>query len=279
MSAFGAGSFNGLAFGPGTQVHVIAVEGLDDLPPVRADDVLRPLDHGAWGGSELSGVREVVLDLGLRGATPEDLDVLVKACQSAFTVGSEDLALVVRDGAETVFGRVRRRALPYDASTLARFGRCVVEFACPDPRVFGPEATASTGLPSTPAGTGFNLGFNVGFGGAGQSGATAVLPNDGNTDGLLAVTFNAGTAALASPTLEQYGRGLLRVTGTLSAGDTLTIDPRERVVLLNGAPRYDLVSLDSTWPTLPPGGATYRFTASTTGTDATMTVTGRSARL
>jgi hypothetical protein len=278
VAGFGAGSWNGLAFGPGSRFHVTAIDGLDDLPGLRTQDTDRPADHGAWGGTDLAQPRTILLEFGLRGDDPDHLEALAAQARTAFAVASTDAPLVLRDGADTVWARVRRRALPYDAAMLPRIGKCVVEFVALDPRVYGPQTGGTVGLPGASPGMGFNAAFNLGFGGAAPL-SSITVGNAGNVDGRLVLTIAAGSAALPTPAVEQVGRGTIALTGTLNAGDVAVLNPRDRTVLVNGAPRYDLLRVDSVWPTLPPGGAVYRFSAGTTGTDAALTIDARPARL
>lgn len=280
MSALGAVTYGTFTAGTGTRFNVAAIDGLDDLPDVLASDVLRPFDHGAQGGTEFAGTRTITLDLHLRGDDEAQLGELVSQASNAFTVGSADTALTFRDGADTVFARVRRRSLPYNAQDLDRFGRCVVEFTCLDPRVYSPAQSGSAGLQdTTPLGMGFDTGFDVSFGGGGQTSGAVTITNDGNVDGLVELTVSAGSATLVNPVVETVGLGFMFLDVTLSAGQTITIKPRDKVVLLGGSPRRDLVRVGSVWPSLPAGGATYRFSSTTTGTNATLAVTGRAARL
>ena len=280
MSAIGAMTFGSLTCGPSTKINISGIDGLDDLPDVLATDVSRPFDHGAWAGSEYASTRSVVVNLHLRGDDETDLGSLVEQVSNAFTVGSVDQTLTFRDGQDTVFARVRRRALPYNAQALDRFGSCIVEFVCVDPRVYAPAQSYTAPLATaTQLGIGFNTGFDISFGGGGQTSGSATLTNDGNIDGMTEFTISAGSASLANPIIEHVGYGFLFLDVILEAGQTITVKPKDRVVLLGAVPRRDIVRIGSTWPSLPVGGATYRFTSTTTGTNATMTVTGRSARL
>jgi Phage tail protein len=280
MSAFGQGSYNGLAWGPGTQFAVSAVEGLDDLPGLRTDDVARPLLDGDFTGVDRAGGRSVVLTLGLRGADPDDLGKLVAACRTAFASRDDPLPATFRDGTETIFAKSRRRALPYDAETLARLGACIIELYAPDPRVYGPAQIVSTGLAGASGGFGFPMAFPFGFGATGQSGGTVILTNDGGATGFPTITIAAGASSLPTPVVEHVGYGLMILDTTLIAGDSLVIDTLERTIILNGqVSRRPALRVGSIWPSLPPGGATYRFGAGASNASALMTVSGRAARL
>jgi glucose-6-phosphate dehydrogenase assembly protein OpcA len=70
---------------------------------------------------------------------------------------------------------------------------------------------------------------------------------------------------VANPSIEQTNVGAsLQFTGTLMAGDYLTIDTRTRAVVLNGStPRRDWLAGGAVWPLLIPGdnGFVFRGTA------------------
>lgn len=281
VSAFGGGSFNGAAFGPGTRLHVTSVEGLDDLPGIRGDDEARAGAHGTYSGPDYAEGRTVVLGLGLRGDSPEGLGTLVSEVRQAFTVTDTPLTLTLRDGAERVVGKVRRRSVPYDASRLARIGDALVEFYCADPRVYGPEVVGATGMANLVGGLGFDTGFPLSFGGVGSSGGEVEAPNGGNVNGSLSIVITAGANPLVTPTIQPIGSGMgsFTVNATFTNGEVITIRPADRLLLIDGTPRRDLVATGSVWPSLPPGGVTLRFSSPAYTDDATMTVTSSPARL
>ncbi len=81
---------------------------------------------------------------------------------------------------------------------------------------------------------------------------------------------------VVDPFLENTATGeIVRLTGTLDAGDYLVVDSDARTVLLNGtASRYSWVSPGSTWWQLEPGANSVRYGA--TSGSGTGTLTSRS---
>ena len=51
-------SFGGYVFGPGTDLEVKKIEGID-MPAVRSGDSGRPRDHGMFRGLDVMGGREI----------------------------------------------------------------------------------------------------------------------------------------------------------------------------------------------------------------------------
>ena len=147
-----------LQFGPGSQYAVTAVEGIDDLPDIRADDVERPGQHGEYTGPDYTGPRVVTLKLGLRGDSPDDLRALSLALRNATQPQRQPAALQFLDQDTLVWAKVRKRSIPYDAEYLWSIGDAALELYCADPYLYGlDEQSASTTAYSPAAGRTYPL--------------------------------------------------------------------------------------------------------------------------
>ena len=159
--ALGRIEWQGLVFGPGTPYTVKGVEGFDDLPEIRADDMPRPSQHGDYTGPDYSGPRTVLVKLGLRGETPDDLRVLSLALRGATQPQDEPLPLRLLDQDMMVWAKVRRRSIPYDAEYLWRIGDAALELYCADPYLYGlEERSESTQAYSPAAGRTYPLSYS-----------------------------------------------------------------------------------------------------------------------
>lgn len=147
-----------LLFGPGSQYHVTALDGMDDMPEIRAEDLNRPDQHGDYTGPDTTGPRIIQLGLGLRGESPDDLRALTLALRAATQPQSQPAPLEFLDQDTLVYGKVRRRALPYDAENLWSLGSAALELYCADPYLYSlEEYTASTTAYSPAAGRTYPL--------------------------------------------------------------------------------------------------------------------------
>jgi hypothetical protein len=147
-----------LLFGPGSQYAVTAVEGLDDLPDIRAQDVDRPGQHGDYTGPDYTGPRTVQLKLGLRGESPDDLRALSLALRNATQPQQQPAPLQFLDQDVLVWAKVRKRSIPYDAEHLWSIGDAALELYCADPYLYGlDEKSASTTAYSPAAGRTYPL--------------------------------------------------------------------------------------------------------------------------
>ncbi|MCX4994254.1 phage distal tail protein [Streptomyces longwoodensis] len=159
-------TWNGLTFGPGTPYAVTAVEGLDDLPAIRGEDVERTGQHGDYTGPDFTGPRVVQLGLGIRGASPDDLRALTLALRNATQPQAQPAQLAFVDQGMLVYGKVRKRSLPYDAERLWSVGDAALEFYCADPYLYGlTEQSVSTTTYSPSSGRTYPLVY-AGAGGA-----------------------------------------------------------------------------------------------------------------
>ncbi|MFF9205148.1 phage distal tail protein [Streptomyces sp. NPDC014986] len=252
QQAIGRVQWGDLTFGPGTPYSVTAVEGLDDLPDIRSEDVERPGQHGDYTGPDYTGARIVQLKLGVRGSSPDDLRFLTLALRAATQPQRQPQPLQFLDQDTLVWAKVRKRSIPYDAEYLWRLGDAALEFYCADPYLYGlEEQSASATAYSPSAGRTYAMTYPRQYGSAGSSGRISA--------------YNGGAAAaypvlrldgpVANPAIEHVnGGGILTLDATLQAGEYLIIDTRTRAVLLMGSsPRRTWVRAGSVWPVLQPG--------------------------
>ncbi|MFJ8144691.1 phage distal tail protein [Streptomyces sp. NPDC096048] len=143
QQAIGRIQWGDLVFGPGTPYTVTALDGLDDLPEIRSEDMERPQQHGDYTGPDFTGPRTINLKLGIRGETPDHLRKLTLALQAATQPGVRPAQLQFLDQNRLVWAKVRRRAIPYDAEYLWRIGDATLQLYCADPYLYGLEEKAA----------------------------------------------------------------------------------------------------------------------------------------
>ncbi|MFD4572104.1 hypothetical protein ACFWNK_01765 [Streptomyces sp. NPDC058417] len=271
-----------LTFGPGSQYAVSAVEGVDDLPDVRAEDMARPSEHGEYTGPDFTGPRTVQIKLGLRGESPDGLRALSLALRGATQPQAQPAPLQFLDWDMLVWAKVRKRSIPYDAEHLWSIGDAAIEWYCADPYLYGlTEQSASTTTYSPSAGRTYPMTHPRSYGSAGTSGRLTAI-NGGAAPAYPVLRVDG---PVANPAIEQTTTGaLLVIDATLQAGEYLTIDTRSRAVLLMGStPRRSWVRAGSVWPLLQPGPneIAYRGSAlaGSPGQQSLLTVTWRDTSL
>lgn len=241
-----------LAFGPGSQYAVTSVVGIDDLPDIRGEDVARPGQHGDYTGPDWTGARVVQLGLGLRGDSPDDLRALTIALRNATQPQEQAEPLQFLDQDILVYGKVRKRSLPYDAEHLWSIGDAALELYCADPYLYGlEEKSESTTAYSPSAGRTYPMTHPRAYGSAGTSGRITAV-NEGASAAFPVLRVDG---PVANPSIEQVNTGALMVLdATLQPGEYLLIDTRTRAVLFMGSsPRRSWVRGGSMWPLLVPG--------------------------
>lgn len=260
MTPFGGGSYNGVTFAVGGTFEVAAVSGWWDLPDLRAADVSFPLDHGVSSGTDYAGGRTVTLDVLVRGTSPADLRTQLDALVRATAPQPAALKLLGEDSTRWVGAKPRRRLIPYDSSGVRRTAVAVVEFFCPDPRRY---MERPTGVVRAGGGTDLTLTQINTTGG-----------NVGTVDAPMAwwVTAPSGGSVTAA-TLFQNDVAIFSWSGTVPASQFLVVSFRNRTVLLNNdavnGNVYHGVSTFAGVRGVPPGGASYRASITTTAGTAT----------
>ncbi|MBL1107347.1 phage tail family protein [Streptomyces sp. 5-8] len=274
--------WQGLTFGPGTPYAVTALDGLDDLPDIRSQDVERPGQHGDYSGPDWTGPRTITMKLGMHTDSPDALRDLSLALRAATQPQAQPAPLQFLDQDMLVWGKVRKRSIPYDAEYLWSIGDAAIEWYCADPYVYGlDEKSASTTAYSPSAGRTYPLTYPRSYGSAGTSGRLTAV-NDGASAAFPVLRLDG---PVAQPSVEQVTTGsILTLDATLQAGEYLLIDTRSRAVLLMGSsPRRTWVRAGSMWPLLQPGinELAYRGSAlpGAPGQTSLLTVTWRDTSL
>ena len=131
-----AGSYNGLAFGPGTPYHVSKLQGLWDLDNVSSNDLPRSAGSGSFAGRDRRRGRQIILGLTMVQLTVEDYDALIGPLVTATDEQPADLPLRLAGNTVYVYARPRRRTIPIDAEYPQRSGVATIEFFCADPTVY-----------------------------------------------------------------------------------------------------------------------------------------------
>ncbi|MFF7879109.1 phage tail domain-containing protein [Streptomyces californicus] len=237
-----------LTFGPGGRYHVTAIEGLDDLPDIRSDDMERPGQHGTYTGPDYTGPRVIQVGLGLRGDTPDELRDLTLALRAATQPQETPAPMRLLDQDTLVYGKIRRRSIPYDAEHLWRTGTAALELYCADPYLYGlEERSASTTAYSPAAGRTYPLVYTLGP----VIARNLVLNPSAEVD-LSSISAYSGTP-VRDTTDAQYGTACVQTTST---GGTFS-GPQ---YLIATQPAGTVITV-SAWVKTPGTGTTIFFAA------------------
>lgn len=251
-------TLDGFAFGEGTDYEIVKISGMEDVPGVRTFDVDLPQQDGQASGADLMGPRTVTVEVEMVG-TPAALSTMVSALRDA-TVPQVLRTLTIERPSEPVkqtVGKVRRRDIPVDVPFSRGYATAALAFYAPDPRLYAAAETVLTTGPGTSS-----------SGGVAPPVTPPVTPSGSGAGGQLTVT-NAGNTR-TWPVLTVRGPlpgfDLLQLTTgrtwryrqALSATDFVTVDMKNRTVLLNAlASRRSAAS--GAWWDLPPGSNDIRF--------------------
>ncbi len=289
----GAGSYNGLGWGPGTDYHIGALTpvggtsvallggtgltGLNDMPALSTSDALRGQDHGAWGGIDLLQPRTLHLELQIIAADNASMYSDIALAEIAFQPRmTGDLPLLLFDNQRLINCRVRRRSVPYDTGNKPRVGGLIVELVARDPRVYDATQATLTLVPGAGGGGAvWPWVWPVSWGGP-SSGGTAIATNLGNFPTRPLITIQG---ACSNPFVSNGTTGqTLAFQIALANSDVLMVDLDARTVQLNGtASRRSTLVAGSSWWELAPGNSSVTFGASSVATGCSASITFRSA--
>ena len=263
-------SYAGLTIGNGTAFPIMHADGLEDLPPLRTGDLSIGQRDGETPGIDLAAGRDITVDLIVFDTSPALADYFtnIERLKAATVPSVEQVFTYQVPGRlpRSLMARCRARSIPVSQDYQFRYGASSLAFHATDPRIYDAAFTSpSVGLPSASGGLTFNATANFVFGTAG-TGGSLVASNLGNYPApWVAQIFGP----VVNPSITLAASGMtVNFSGTINAGDVLTIDSLARSVLLNGtASRYSLVVSPTQWFALPVGNSTIQFNAASgTGT-------------
>lgn len=254
-------SFNGLTWGPGTDIQVVEIDGLRSMK-TRTSDETYPEDDGALPGIDLLDERTITYKLLIAAPQTMTVEQALAACAAAFQVirdpaGGLPLQVMLPGWSEPrqLTARPINNDVPIDVNYSLQYIEFSAQMVAADPLIYSTTLhPLSTGLPSPTAGLPFNVTFPATFGSS--TGGSVLVTNAGNYASRPVITI---TGPCINP-LVSNGTSFMSFNLTLGATDVLVIDMAAKSVTLNGsASRYNTVTTGSAWWSLPPGNTTVVF--------------------
>ncbi|MCO4257418.1 phage distal tail protein [Pseudarthrobacter cellobiosi] len=271
--------------GAGTDVGLINISGLRDLPAIRQGNVNRGQRDSMWPGLNFVGERTVRINYQITKtseATETTLRTVTAAHQNVIdpaticmTAGdylrqksgtgavkpiySGMVQLPNRANPLIFFGRPVRFGAPIDNDF--QYGRVDIstEWSCPDGLLYDNAIiSGQCGLPNPTSGATFPLTFDVTFGSS--SGGSFQMDNTG---AYTTAPFFTITGPVSYPIITNQATGeQIKLNIAIGAGDKLTVDCQSGTVTLNGANRNTTVDITTTFFGLLPGVNTIGFASS-----------------
>jgi Phage tail protein len=245
-------------------IDVTSVSGLDAAPLRTTTDEHQGVD-GTYVDSPYMSMRTIVVT-GTLYTPPTDPDTLLKQLRADYNSNVVRPFYFQLPGQPVRFINGQGGGLQYNVDTNRRIGSTPVQFSvlCSDPYIY--DYPAQAGSISVPAvisvGTGFNMAFNVGFGGSVPGNSVSVF-NYGTHTAYPVITI---TGPVTNPVLiDAYGV-TMPFTISLAASDSLVINCQNKSVVLNGtiSRRTSLAGLK--WFSVPAGMSESIFFSASAGT-------------
>lgn len=272
-------SFNGWLFGgAGQGVQVLSIDGLEDIPSLRTQDEGRGYSDGMWTGSDALNNRAITMTLQIMSDANAPMSTYLAQLKQYLisqTTGTGVLQMFLPNrGVQRVNARVRRRSIRIDPEYTYGRATAVVEFFCPDPRIYNDTQTTGTMLASSGGSRTYPRTYNLAYSG-GAIGQTVTLTNAGNYESWPLFTL---TGACTAPQILNIttGQVLTFPAVTMAAADVMVVNSDLRAVLMNGAAARNLLGNTSQWFSLPAGVPT-TLTLSVGGGNPTCVVSYRDA--
>jgi hypothetical protein len=269
------GSFNGLTWGPGQNIKMARLEGLNGSPPIRNADVPRLGAHGSFYGRDTYADRVVTVGLVLKPnpAAGVTLDTLCAQVERAMVVqASGTLPLTLNGGTRVVNCRPVVFDIPRTPANAAeRFGLAQLQFRAADPLIYDAVESVVTVPRANTGSVGgwtFPWTFPWTFGSGGSPGTVSV-DISGSIDS--APWFHiAGPWDVGFELRNLTTGALLQVSIVMTATDWVDLDMGAETVMFQGVSnRRNAVVQGTDFWTLPPGSNTVRLASlGATGADS-----------
>jgi hypothetical protein len=261
---------------------LLSLDGWEDTPPVRVDDVPRLNSHGSFQTPVWAGPRVVVAT----GFSLSDTarDTVFQATQNPMRVPGATAATTL---AVTAVGRSLSANAQFSRYSPVMLNRgfwqnghfpWVIEWRCADPFRYGPTTTVGPLIQAAlTGGLVFPL-FSVSgvmTWGTIATPQTATLTNPGTADAQVTFTVAAGATDLTGgfQIVEQTTGSTIRYIDDLPANSSVVFNTATGSVTLNGtADRRGSVTV-AQWAPIPPGTSRTYILALLSGTSTTASLT------
>lgn len=253
-----SGSYNGLAWGVGTNVQFNSIKGLRAHPGQRSGDIPKGRQDGVNAGLNYLNARIFTIEMMPFNPTVA-FETVVASITSAFQPIMDptfqfpfEFLLPGWSTSRIINCRCTNGAIDVDAAFQYYKSVIPIEMTAADPLIYGStlKGAGPTGLPTPTAGLTFPVSYDVVFGAS--AGGSFVVTNNGNY--LTPPVFTI-VGPMTNPKVTFTSTGQFFGSNiSLAAGDVLVIDMGARTVFLNGTGyRYNTVMNGSSWWGIPVG--------------------------
>ena len=257
-----------------TSVYLdVQIDGLS-LPGIRTSSGNYSGRDGGYVGSQFYSSRDIALQGNVFSSNVNALETTRTALQAALKGQNVTVGIITNAGASyVIYANLISFQMPIPRDLFKAPFK--IELVATDPTIYdnsgGGALTANVAL-IVSGGYTYPVTYPVTY--AGSTGPTTVS-NSGTTPVYPMITL---TGTMTNPVITNNSTGaFLSLTPiTTGPGDTVTIDMRQRRILLNGGNIYALKSGLSSFWSLQPGGNSISLTSSSGSDTVTATVSWRS---
>jgi len=253
-------------------VDITNVTGLDN-PEFRITEREREGMDGGFVDATFEKMRTIVLEGTIFNVTDDFLDLL----KSNYAPSADAQPFYFKaPGQQERIIYCKSYGVRYAWERPRSYGivNVQIQLKAEDPTIYGDLLEDTAEIGTSESGFGFDLSFPFGFGLADSTGA-AVLYNRGNKN--CGATLEIVGPVTNPRIMHNESDGDLQFNIDLTDGDTLTVDLREKTIMLNGTTnRRGTLLNTSTWFLLVPGTNTIRFLGTSSGSPV-LNCTARSA--
>ena len=257
--------YNGLLLGDKTNFELVSGDKLMGSPTARSGTIASFGRHGGVPGRHLLPLRDFFLKWDIKAQDEDTFRTRRQLLGAAFAIRTEpedELPLVF--SLENRIYRINCRPIdnyiPLNMDFANFYTEAAIRFEAAWPFIESNSlGSATLSIATTTEGLQFPATFPLVFG-AGTGGSASVV-NNGNAPAPWVATISGDTPNPRITHVES-GKFIEFVGLTIVAGDVLTLDSKNKSVLLNGtASRRSYMTAASRWFDLQPGSNTIQFSS------------------
>jgi hypothetical protein len=282
-------SFRGLTMGPGLDVGLLSMNGLEDLT-IRLGDTPQAFEDGDIEGAAYLNAKEVILEVAVAGAKkdPGHGDLLASVLQ-VFSRTADSFPFHFKEPGRPeryINLRVLDRVIPRNAQNAAGFQVVTVRLKAADPKIYGTveKSVNLTPFSTTAAAIDYSLDYPKDF--PAPSGTEKVATNEGYSESYPLIRFFGPTSGTVDGVrlLNTTTGQTMEILAPILVGQTLSADMGRfkrglatgtPYISLDGANRYGLWTPPREAFYLAPGDNLLRYEVDGSSTDALCVVTFR----
>ena len=271
--------WRGVTFGLDTEIEIVNIKGLGDLPGLDYTGTPRPRAVGAFPGEAYAQARVVEVELEIAASNTAAARKLLRDTTNYTKAGiTEPLTFLVDEDEIHLSAQLLRRSLPLD-NKYEVLNTAVLQWTCPDPRLYGAPKNLEIPFPDEGVGVPYPFPYPTDYVLAEPGSRTAVNAGNEAAPAIISIPGPCLLPWVRFSTPDGTSQRL-DVNTALAATELLVLDTLNGTAKVGNSNRFrQLSGAILSELLLPPGGTTISWGAFSGTPGGPLTVTYADAEM